>query len=116
MGINANRTEPISKGVKMNIIAQLSTAIRRVSANSPDIIYNDAKLHHFLTHKKSDNAGCSTFLAAAFKPESFPVECNIPCDSMVYGDFSDRGNFFIEALSTHTPIKRWGSKTAESRQ
>lgn len=82
MGVNANRTEPISKGVKMKIIAQLSTAIRRASVSPPGIIYNDAKLHRFSTHKKPDKAGCSTFLAVAFKPEALPIECNIPCDPM----------------------------------
>lgn len=71
MGINANRTEPISKGVKMKIIAQLSTAIRRASASSPDIIYNDAKLHRFSTHKKPDKAGCSTLVSGGIQAGSF---------------------------------------------
>ena len=68
MGINANRTEPISKGVKMNIIALFSTAIRLAGLSPPDIIYNDAKLHHFSTHKKPD---CSALVSGGIQAGSF---------------------------------------------
>lgn len=77
MGINANRTEPISKGVKMNIIAQLTTAMWLAGVSPPDIIYNDAKLHHFSTHKKPDKAGCATLASGGIQARGFA--CRINC-------------------------------------
>jgi len=77
MGINANRTEPISKGVKINIIAQLTTAIWLADVSPPDIIYNNAKLHHFLTHKKPNKAVCTTLANGGIQARGFA--CRINC-------------------------------------
>jgi len=58
MGIKADRMQSYYQGVKMNIIAQFSEAMRLAGITPPDTLYDDGKLHRFPTHKKwRDKAG-----------------------------------------------------------